>query len=358
MTAARVRTPAMVPGTVCGGDVVSMTSPDVHSWEHYLDRWGSQGLYHRCAWDSVFATYGLPVVRLAATRDNHVVGVLSLVRQTSRLFGDRLVSLPWFDAAGILADDEEAARSLVNAAMRYADSLGVQVVEVRQIEPADLSPHVRTDKVLMQLSLENDSSVLWNRLKSKVRNQIRKGEKSGLDYMAGGGELLHEFFHVYSINMRDLGSPCHSMKLFAATLKAFSGSTRVHLVRKNGQAVGGGLTISSGGTMVIPWASSLRAYNTMCVNHFLYWQILKSACDEGYSWFHFGRSTRDSGTWHFKRQWGAEEVPLYWYALGKQAGRRSADPTRGIYRWAGAAWRRLPHRFASRLGPYVISRVS
>lgn len=332
--------------------------PPSVDWDRYLDGFGARALYHRVAWDAVFETYGLTVIRLAVTRQERIVGVLPLVRQQSLVFGDQLVSLPWFDAAGILADDEQARESLVEAVVKQAGRLGVGLIEIRQVEPIGVSPHVRTDKVLMRLQLEADPDVLWNRLRPKVRNQVRKGEKSGLKYFAGGAELLTEFFDVYSRNMRDLGSPPHAIRLFEAVLRSLPRSTRVHVVRWQGHAVGAGLTLTCGDTVEIPWASSLRRYNGLCINHFLYWQLLREACREGCRWFHFGRSTLDSGTYQFKRQWGAEPLPLFWYYRGPAAPKAVEQSARESFGWAEAAWRRLPLWAARRLGPRVISKVS
>ncbi|HEX6986723.1 MAG TPA: hypothetical protein VF170_15185, partial [Planctomycetaceae bacterium] len=121
------------------------------AWEEYLDRRGGRTLFHRFFWDAAFGTYRLPALRLVAVREGQVSGILPLVRQRSLVFGDRLVSLPWFDAAGVLADTEEDRRALVEAAVRRAEAMGVRGLEIREAEASDLSPHVRTDKVLMRL---------------------------------------------------------------------------------------------------------------------------------------------------------------------------------------------------------------
>ncbi len=317
----------------------------------------AEPLYYRSGWDEVWRVYGLRCHRLAARRGGEVVGFLRLVEQRSRVTGNQLVALPWFDAAGIVADDDEAARCLADAAIDAAERAGADFVQLRQDAAADLSPAVRTDKVLMRLSLESSAGTLWDRLKGKVRNQVRKGEKSGLKFVSGGNELLGEFFRVYSRNMRDLGSPSHSRAFFRGVLGAFRAEARVHIVRSGGRAVGGGLTLANGGTLEIPWASSLKSHNSLCVNHWLYWNLLARACDEGYESFHFGRSTRGSGQHHFKSQWGAEEAPLYWYFLARdpaQAAAAAAPPGERLG-WGPRLWRRLPVCVTRRIGPRLIA---
>jgi len=75
--------------------------------------------------------------------------------------------------------------------------------------------------------------------------------------------------------------------------------------------------------------------------------------------FDFGRSTRDSGTYRFKAQWGAKEVPLYWcYIL--RPGDKIPDlrPESPKYRLATALWRRLPVGIARLIGPRIIAKLS
>jgi FemAB-related protein (PEP-CTERM system-associated) len=330
---------------------------DAATWNHYVAARGS--LFHRAEWESVWGVYGLKVYRLAVLRNQAVVGVLPLVHQRSRLTGNQLVSLPWFDAAGVLADDSAAATLLARAALELARQLRADWVQVRQASSLGLSPHVRTDKVLMRLTLEAEADALWNRLKAKVRNQIRKAEKSGLEVVVGTVDRLEEFYRVYSENMRDLGSPSHSRQLFATVLRAFPDQCRIYVVRSGQYAVGAGLTIANGSTMEIPWASSLKAYNGLCVNHLMYWRILAEACHRGFTHFHFGRSTIGSGQHHFKSQWGTEESPLHWYFLSdnEQAAFQAALPPQERLGWGTRLWRRMPLWLTRRLGPRLIAGI-
>jgi FemAB-related protein (PEP-CTERM system-associated) len=326
-------------------------------WDRYVTQ--RRLLFHRREWDRVWGVYGLGVHRLAALRGDEVVGVLPLVHQRSLLTGNQLVSLPWFDAAGIAADDDDSSRKLAEAAVDLAEQLRADWVQVRQLTDCALSPHVRTDKVLMRLRLEPTAGTLWDRLKPKVRNQVRKAEKNGLQVTAGGKELLPDFFQVYSENMRDLGSPSHCPRLFAAVAAAFPADVRVYAVRLGQKTVGAGLTMANGTTLEIPWASSLKEYNELCVNHVMYWRVLSDACEAGHETFHFGRSTLGSGQHHFKKQWGAEEVPLHWYFLSRnsEAAAKAAEPPQEKFGRGTRLWQKLPLWASRRIGPRLIAGI-
>ena len=343
-------------------DIVQIDGTRSSQWEAFLDDAKDDShstLYHRTAWDDVWNAYGLRAVRFAAVEGARVVGVLPVVHQKSLLFGNRLVSLPWFDAAGVIAPSDAIRDALIHAACEHARGVGATAVHLRQYKPYEGSFSARTDKVLMRLALPNDSATLWDSFSPKVRNQVRKAEKSGLQVQVGGQEHLDALFDVYSANMRDLGSPSHSRRFLAAVLEAFGPQTRIFRISLDGETVGAGMTLSDGGTMEIPWASSLRRYNALCVNHQLYWSILRHACDAGLEWFHFGRSTVDSGTYRFKRQWGAEPHTLYWYDVDSHSGEaNNAERSEESYGLGRRMWARLPVCISRWLGPRIIRHVA
>ena len=329
----------------------------VDAWNEYVLRHPG-ALFHCADWEQVFAVYGLPFRRLAAMQDGRIVGVLPLVWQRSFLFGNQFVSLPCFDTTGVLADDAEARDALVEKATQMATDEGAEVVLLRQAEALELSQHVRTDKVLMRLKLESDPGAMWDGLKSKVRSQVRKPSKCGLSVERGGVELLPHFFRVYSENMRDLGSPSHSRRFFQAVIDTFPEEVAIYVIRLDGKAIGTGFTMANGDRLEMPWASSLRRYNKYSVNHLLYWRITEDACRDGYQWFNFGRSSYDSGPYRFKRQWGPEQVQLYWYYLAPNpAAAAKAASLQESYGWGAKLWRRLPLWMSRSLGPIFISKL-
>lgn len=73
----------------------------------------------------------------------------------------------------------------------------------------------------MLLDLPESSEILMKYFKAKLRSQIKKPLKEGLKPKVGGIELLYDFYKVFSINMRDLGSPVHSQKLMRIVFEEF-----------------------------------------------------------------------------------------------------------------------------------------
>ena len=210
----------------------------------------------------------------------------------------------------------------------------------------------------MTLDLPDSADALWKRLGCKVRNQIRKGQKSGLVAEWGGPEKLAEFYQVYSTNMRDLGSPPHSLEFLQAVLAGLANVARIVLVRLDGRAVAGAFVLADPRGWQVPWASSLRGFNALCPNHVMYWEVLSAACGQAPT-FCFGRSTVDSGTYNFKSQWGAVPAALYWhtYPSGRPLHADDGQPGR-LVSLVQRAWQHLPTSLARTIGPHIIKRVA
>ena len=329
-------------------------------WSELLDRADST-IFHDPRWGELMQrVYGNRPFYLTAKRDGQVVAALQLVHQKSFLFGSRLSSLPYFDASGILGDDRAGRRELVKAARALADELGVESVELRQFEPVDESLPTRTDKVTMHLRLPQEPDEAWSALKAKVRNQVRKATKAGLVCRQGGIELVRQFYDLYAANMRILGSPPHSRRFFESIIETFPERARILVVAKDdGRAAAASLTLEDSQALRVPWAGSDHRVRQLCPNMLLYWEMIAQACRSQGRCFDFGRGTRDGGTYRFKRQWGAQEVPLHWqYLLSPGKEMPDLRPDSAKYRLMVACWRKLPMPVAKLLGPGIISKLS
>jgi serine/alanine adding enzyme len=329
------------------------------AWDGYVLNCPRRELYHLYAWrDVIRDAFGGETYYLAAFRNEQIVGVLPLARLNSRLFGNFLVSLPYFNYAGVLANDDESVAALWRSAITLGESLGAAHVELRHAAPLLSVQAVRTDKVTMILDLPATADALTKQLPAKLRSQIKRPQREGVVAQVGGVELLDDFYNVFASNMRDLGTPVYGRNLFAIILKYFPDVARLVVIRLKEQPVAAAFVIGHNGMMEIPWASSLREFNHISVNMALYWEVLKYSIEAGYARFDFGRTTADSGTFKFKKQWGAQPKQLYWHYWMKNGGGppqiNHANPK---YHLMISTWQRLPLWLANWLGPKLIKHL-
>lgn len=320
-------------------------------WDAFVSSHPGASGYHAWAWRGVFRrAFGHEPIYLVARDDTAIHGVLPLVQINSLLFGRSLTSLPFLNYGGVVAEADEVAEALLEASASLARARRCTHVELRHVARRFPTLPCKQHKVTMLLRLAEAS---WERLDRKVRNQIRKAQKSGLTSHRGGIELLGDFYAVFARNMRDLGTPVYGRRFFEEVLRAFPERTRIHIVRLGNHPVAAGLTYRRSGTVEVPWASSVRDYNSLCPNHLLYWSIIDFAIVSGCEVLDFGRSTPGEGTYKFKEQWGAKPVPLHWEYSWIPGGVPNIHPTNSRFTLAVALWKRLPLAVATRIGPRI-----
>jgi FemAB-related protein (PEP-CTERM system-associated) len=336
--------------------VVEYSDKHERAWDDYVEKSPCATIAHRIGFRKVIAkSLGHRPRYLLAMRGDIVAGILPLFIVKTWWNKRYAVSIPWLDYGGICADNDETAQSLLDTAIAITEEERAEFLELRSVNSDNLGLDLRLDKVSFILDLPDDPDVLWKSFDAKLRNQIRKSIKSELRTYIGGVEFLDSFYRVFARNMRDLGTPVWGKDLFRNVLEAFPGEAEIILVEKGDEIIAGGLILSGKGTQYVPSASSLRSYIKLCPNHALYWNILKRACETGYKYFDFGRSSRDSGTFRFKKQWGAPPEQLEWqYMLNRISEVPRISPNNPKYRTLIRLWKKLPLGLANRLGPRLI----
>lgn len=330
------------------------------AWDDFVGQAKDASIYHLSSWSSLirkqFGHHSFHMLHRNASGD--VDGVLPLIRLRSRLFGDFIVSMPYFNYGGLLAENNEARDALYVAATSIAQQHGVSHVELRQTEEYGTTSQCRTDKVVMLLDLPDESDELWSAIGSKRRSQIKRPLREGVEVVHGKHELLDEFYAVFSRNMRDLGTPVYPRSFFHAILETFSETSYITIVKHNNKPVAAAFLLGWKTGIEIPWASSLREANPLGVNMLLYWEVLKRSIEMGYKIFDFGRSTMNAGTYRFKKQWGSQPKQLYWYYWLKDGGAMpELTPSSPKYKLAISMWQRLPVPIANFIGPHLVKNL-
>ena len=321
------------------------------AWDCFVKN--ASGTYcHLFGWKQVFErAYGLRTHYIAFRSAEDWLGIFSFVIMP-RLPGGavKALSLPYCNYGGLLAAPGVDAESLKATALRHLASMGVSKVEFRDIAPglADAS------EVAMILALPQNSELLWKQV-GELRSQVRKAQRSGFT-LRWGREQGDDLYAIYAKKMGCLGTPVHSPKFVREILASLGECADVLTVRHEDQPIGAMLVIKHGDTWAAPMASCLAEFNSLNPNMLMYWEALRAACDTGAKLFDFGRSHKDSGTYRFKKQWGTNEIALYYHSY--ENGVLLPSVSTDFYRGPGASklasiWRLLPVFIQRQLGPAV-----
>jgi FemAB-related protein (PEP-CTERM system-associated) len=329
-------------------------------WDSFVRAHPCSTNYHQYGWRKIIEkSFGHNTYYLAAKNQNdEICGILPLVHLKSRLFGSFLVSLPFLNYGGLLCNEVDARKVLLEKTNSLLRDLKARYSELRHINSCIDGLDSKHHKVTMILCLEKDESAQWKALDAKVRNQVRKAEKCGLITITGHLDLLNGFYEVFCRNMRDLGTPVYSKDFFRNILSIFPETTRIISVTLDGKTVASSILTWYRDTLEVPWASSIRDYREMCPNNLLYWEAIRFAINNTSQRFDFGRSTPDEGTYRFKKQWGAKPSQLYWqYILEPGHIIPELNPNNPKYELAIKIWQRLPLAITNVLGPTIVKNI-
>lgn len=329
------------------------------AWDAYVESHPRASPYHRYQWRGVVATSFKHESFYLVARDQHghIRGLLPLIRLRSRLFGDFAISMPFFNYGGPLADNADITELLLESAAKIAATHKLQHLEVRATQVLNNWPR-RTDKVSMIRRLPASGDQLDEEIGAKVRAQIKRARQESVQIQIGNLDLLDDFYQVFAINMRDLGTPVYGKCFFRNTLATFPQQAHIVVVRLNKKPVAAAFLLGYRDMMEIPWASTLRSVNALNINMLLYREVLGFCIEKGYSFFDFGRSTAESGTFRFKKQWGAEALQHHWHYWLPGGGELPAlKPDSPKFRLLVALWKQLPVWISKLIGPPIVKNL-
>ena len=226
-----------------------LTEKHHESWDEYV-KTKQASIYHDSRWAALIKkVFGHDSYYLMATENEKVVGVLPLVQLKSFMFGNFLVSMPYFNYGGIVADTDKISSLLLQSAHDLYKELNCSHIEMRfNAKQATHLPE-RTDKVTMLLELPDKDEILWQAIGSKRRAQVKRPIREGVEFLTGRVELVDDFYSVFANNMRDLGTPVYSKEFFKEILKTFKKDSFIAVVKLNGEAVGAGFLIGNNGKL-------------------------------------------------------------------------------------------------------------
>ena len=327
-------------------------------WDAFVRAQPAWTHFHLYGWRRILErVHGHECLYLEARNENdELTAVLPLVRVRSRLFGHFLVSMPFLNCGGPLGS-LDGVRALVAESVQLAQHDRVRLLELRSRTPlpTELVPSHR--KITVFLDLPESPELLWKQLPAKVRSQVRRPQKEGVDVRVGFDQI-EPFYDVFARHMRDLGTPVQSRDFFAAIAEEFPNEVRFACAYVDQRPIACGCGFMWQEEFEITWASALRSHKPLSANMLLYWTLMERAIGDGARSFNFGRCTPGSGTHRFKQQWGGRDEPLWWYQSSAEQGNvATPSPQDAHFVLATRIWSRLPVALTTRLGPSIVRYI-
>ncbi len=160
-----------------------------------------------------------------------------------------------------------------------------------------LSPNTKSGYVNPIAKFE-DLDDFWHKIKPKLRNQLRKSKRYGYSFKKTTS--LEEFYDIYSLGMRNLGTPAHKISFFIQMFLNLP--VEIFMIYHSGKPIGTMFCLKDYNTLSSLYSYVLPEYKKKYANYFLYLNVIEWMIKQKIKYFDMGRSLYGDGTFQFKKK--------------------------------------------------------
>lgn len=337
--------------------VRTLSTADDPAYDDYVGRHPLATFFHCSGWrDQVVLHCGHRPHYLAVEgQAGALCGVLPLFLIRSPLLGRAFISVPYAVYGGVLADDVEGERLLIEAVRAAMLTTGARHAEFRYLHRPGVDLPTSDLYVTFLRDLPDHPDKCLEMIPRKSRASTRHArDKHGMELFEER-TALDEFYELFVQNKRALGSPVFSRSYFQSLLDRFGERVLLHVVRCEGQVIAACVSFVHGGVLNPYYSGSVPGTERLGSMNFLYWRLMEEGVKKGLTRFDFGRSRAGTGACNFKINMGFEPTPLpYQYLLAPGAKIPSVNPSNPRFDFVKNTWSRLPVSLVKRLGPRLM----
>lgn len=325
------------------------------SWDAFVMSCPQATFFHRAGWQKIVGeVFRHDTYFLYAELGGQITGVLPLAHVNSLLFGNSLVGLPFAVYGGVAATTPQAADALEAEAQAIARRLGVEHLELRNMDQrhADWPTQDLYVTFRKEILPQEDANMLA--IPRKQRAMVRKGIKNGL--ASEIDDNVDRFFALYADNVHRHGTPALPKSYFRALQAEFGADCQVLTVTgPDGRLLSSVLSFYFRDEVLPYYAGDDESARDLAANDFKYWELMRRSCARGLKLFDYGRSKQGTGSFAFKKNWGFVPTPLHYeYCLYKRDAIPQNNPSNAKYKLLIETWRRMPIAMANWLGPFIV----
>ncbi len=328
-------------------------------WDAYVKAHQQGSFFHLSGWQTVIEkSFNHASYFLYAEQEGMFCGVLPLVEVKSKLFGHSLVSTPFCVYGGAIADSSEISRQLEGEACQLAEELGVDYLELRYKNKQDSTLLLKQAHSTFGCDIAEDSDKILANIKKKQRAVIRHSLKNELSCSISSTAKntdFTDFYQLLSTSYRNLGTPIFTERYFESLMSTFGDCSDIAVVRdKNNQPSSAVMNFYFNEEVLPYYGGGTDSARGLKSADFMYYQVMCHALDKGKTWFDFGRSKNDSGPYKYKKNWGMEPKPLYYYYYLVNADELpNLSPNNPKYKFFISMWQKLPLKLSQLIGPFL-----
>ncbi len=278
----------------------------------------------------------------------------------SWLTGKRLVSIPFATLCDPLIASGEELEPLLDAVLNLSRNIGGRYVEIRSLAASHLIPDDQLGSRQFYkhhyLLLDKDPEQLKKSFhRTCVRQRISRAIDSGLSVRIGDCEAdLASFYQLFVKTRKRLCLPPLPYSFFKSLWETFLPTNKISLLlaEKDGLPLASLILFKFRDRVSAEFAASDETFKNLSPNHYLFWEAIKSAHEDGYRIFDFGRTSPDNKSlMDFKRHWGTQVIDLPQHYYPKRiAEELSCEKASRSYRFVKKLCKTAPEFAFERIG--------
>lgn len=347
------RSPAADAAALTVKELPSADPAAAARWDAFVENCPQATFFHRAGWKQVIEqAMGHRAYFLYAEAGGEIQGVLPLGQVRSLLFGNALISVPFCVYGGVAAESAAARACLEEYAADLAQRLRVDYLEMRNLEARRPDWHSKALYVTFRRELAADAEANLLAIPRKQRAMVRKGIKAGLQ-----GEIdtsVERFFQAYATSVRNLGTPVFPKRYFKLLKQVFGDDCEILSIVKDGRLVSSVMSFYFRDEVLPYYGGGTAEARALKGNDFMYWDLMRRACERGVRIFDYGRSKEGTGSYSFKKNWGFEPQPLHYeFLLVRAKEVPDLNPLNPKYQLFIKLWKRLPLPVSNFIGPMI-----
>jgi FemAB-related protein (PEP-CTERM system-associated) len=353
---------------------------DAKGWNDFVVSNASNAFYNLFAWRNVLIhAYGYTPYYIIAEKGEEISGCFPLMYVKGKLFGDRLISLPFADhgcGPCVKGEDKNIVKFLLNVAERISTKLKAKFIEIHSPSQnwiTSLLYNIGYEKLYnyftFSMNLNRSINDIWMGFEKRVRNAIRRSEKNGIKVVIDNSEdSLKDLYRIHVDNMKTLGTPPHSKNFFKALWKELyhNGLFMNFFAEYEGRRIAAIIIFPYKNSVRWGAGISLTKYKRLNPISTLLWEAIKWAKENGYKNFDLGGSRLNSGNFFFKKGFlgkkciNGQIIELnHLYLFLDDHRTNIPNPDIPKYKLLSNVWRKyMPIPITMWIGPYIRREIA
>jgi hypothetical protein len=280
-------------------------------WDGLIKDKTDYAFFNSTLWANVLKkTYAFKSCYLSIIEDNKIQFLLPLMDVKSWLTSRRVVSLPFTDFCFPIINNNNY-NSIFEKIIKTCASNNWQTIEFRSNDFIQENYLSSSTYYNHKINLNENSDILFNKLKSSTKRNINKAIKEGIEVkICDSNNALIDYYRLHCKTRKKHGIPPQPFKFFKNILDCIikEGFGKIFLAIFNNTPIAGAIYFSFGHQVIYKFGASDSKYQILRANNLVMWKAIQYFSKQGYITLFLGRTDLpNEGLRRYKKNWNADE---------------------------------------------------